>query len=201
MAEISERSVAKAIESYEEGSVNKDEIFEWAKQLQLLQEEVSELAVELFARYQPVATDLRFIKSSMEIAYGFARFGGYAHDIVDIISTMGSVSHCDKRAVLEVSQIAIKMTRMSVLALQTADKDAADKLYEMDETVEALYRKFLREAITPHGKRGSNKLYADPRCYVSGLLILRYLERISDHACSIASAVKYIATGTPARRL
>ena len=194
------RSVSKAIESYEQGTVAKEEIFEWAEQLGMLQEEVSELAVELIARYQPVATDLRFIKSSMEIAYGFSRFGGYAHDIVDIISTMGSVSHCDKKPVLEASKIAIEMTRISVMALQTRDKDAAEKLQLMDKTVDSLYRKFLRETITPQTKKASRKL-SDPRCYVSGLLILRYLERIADHACTIGYSVRYIVTGSSGPRL
>lgn len=51
----------------------------------MLQDEVSELAVELIARYQPVATDLRFIKSCMEVAYGFSRFGRYAFDISEVL--------------------------------------------------------------------------------------------------------------------
>jgi phosphate transport system protein len=33
------------------------------------------------------------------------------------------------------------------------------------------------------------------RCYISALLILRYLERISDHACYIGDSVYYIVTG------
>jgi alkanesulfonate monooxygenase SsuD/methylene tetrahydromethanopterin reductase-like flavin-dependent oxidoreductase (luciferase family) len=36
----------------------------------LLQDEIADLAIELIARYQPVATDLRVIRSSMAIAIG-----------------------------------------------------------------------------------------------------------------------------------
>lgn len=197
MSEISERSVITAIESYEKGTSVKKTIFDWSEQLRVLQDEVSDLAIELIARYQPVATDLRFIRSCMEIAYGFSRFGRYAYDIVDVLETMGAVGDCDKSAVLEMSTTARKMIRLSVQALHSRDKNAAEQLYKMDDTVDALYRKYLREALTPHSAKDS---YTDPRCYVSALLILRYLERIADHACYIADSIHYIATGESSPR-
>ncbi len=39
----------------------------------------------MIARYQPVASDLRVIKSSMKIAYDLARLGRYAYDIVQVL--------------------------------------------------------------------------------------------------------------------
>jgi phosphate transport system protein len=200
MANLSVRSVDSAIESYEKGVGSKQQIFEWSEQLRVLQDEVAELAMELIARYQPVASDLRFIRSCMEISYGFSRFGRYAYDIMDIIGTMGSISHCDKAPVLEMAGTAREMIHMSVQALQTKDKDAAKKLYEMDDTADALYRKHLREIITPTNEKDMNEMLKDPRCYLSMLLILRYLERIADHACYIGDSVHYIVTGASSPR-
>jgi phosphate transport system protein len=200
MADLSVRSVDGAIESYEKGVGSKQQIFEWSEQLRVLQDEVAELAMELIARYQPVASDLRFVRSCMEISYGFSRFGRYAYDIMDIIGTMGSISHCDKAPVLEMAGTAREMIHMSVQALQTKDKDAAKKLYEMDDTVDALYRRYLREIITPDNKKDMNDMLKDPRCYLSMLLILRYLERIADHACYIGDSVHYIVTGLSSPR-
>ena len=68
--------------------------------LRVMQDEVADLTIELIARYQPVATDLRFIRSCMEIAYGFSRYGRYSFDIVEVLETIGSVSECEKGAVL-----------------------------------------------------------------------------------------------------
>jgi phosphate transport system protein len=200
MANLSVRSVDTAIDSYEKGTGSEQQIFEWSEQLRVLQDEVAELAMELIARYQPVATDLRFIRSCMEISYGFSRFGRYAYDIMDIIGTMGSISHCDKSSVLEMANTAREMIHMSIKALQTQDKNAAEKLYEMDDTVDALYRKYLREIITPTNKKEMKEMAKDPRCYLSTLLILRYMERIADHACYIGDSVHYIATGTSSPR-
>ncbi|HJS83110.1 MAG TPA: PhoU domain-containing protein, partial [Nitrososphaera sp.] len=116
MAKLSEHSVVTAIDSYAKGISSKKIIFEWSEQLRVLQDEVGDLAIELIARYQPVATDLRFIRSCMEIAYGFSRFGRYAYDIVDVLETMGSIGDCDKSAVLEMAATAREMIHMSVQA-------------------------------------------------------------------------------------
>ena len=198
MAKLSERAVFASIESYERGtSTIKKQIFEWSENLRLMQDEVSDLSIELIARYQPVATDLRFIRSCMEIAYDFSRFGRYSYDIVDVLETMGSISDCDKSYVLQMSNTVREMIHLSIEALQSRDRNAAQKLYEMDDTVDALYRKYVNEIINPQEHHNNKKEYMDKtlRCYISALLILRYLERISDHACYIGDSVYYIVTG------
>jgi phosphate transport system protein len=198
MAKLSESSVFDAIESYKSGTAIKKHIFDQSEKLRILQDEVADLAIELIARYQPVATDLRFIRSCMEISYGFSRFGRYSYDIVDVLETMGSINDCDKSAVLEMTSTVREMILLSVRSLQSRDKDTVQKLYEMDDTVDALYRKYLREVTSP--QTDPAKKSAHLRCYISALLILRYLERISDHACYIGDSVYYITTGSSSPR-
>ena len=73
----------------------------------------------------------------------------------------------------------------------------------MDDTVDTQYKKYLRDLITPSSQvqeKSTERILTDgdnnnPRCYISALLILRYLERISDHACYIGDSVHYIVTG------
>ncbi len=137
----------------------------------------------------------------MEISYGFSRFGRYPYDIVEVLETMGYIFDCDKAAVLEMAKKVREMILLSVAALQSRDKNAASKLYEMDDTVDALYWKYLRKVITPSkNEEDENKLEEKTevmirRCHASALLILRYLERISDHACYVGDSVNYIVTG------
>ena len=85
MANLAQESVMKAIQAYAKGERITKEALNRAQQLSMLAAEVEELGVELLARYQPVATDLRFIKSCLEIAYGFSRFGRYAYDIAQVL--------------------------------------------------------------------------------------------------------------------
>ena len=197
MAKLSEQSVFASIESYDKGTKIKKQIFEWSERLRVLQDESSDLAIELIARYQPVATDLRFIRSCMEISYGFSRFGRYAYDIVDVLETLGYDKSCDKTAVLEMAKTVREMILLSVRGLEIRDNDASAKLYEMDDTVDALYRRYLREITA---RDGQNREKTDLRCYISVLLILRYLERISDHACYIGDSIRYSVTGISSPR-
>ncbi|MGE0242690.1 MAG: phosphate uptake regulator PhoU [Nitrososphaeraceae archaeon] len=199
MADLSEMCVLNAIESYEKGIVNKTQIFEWSEKLKISQSKVTDLATELIMRYQPVATDLRFVRSCMEIAYGFSRFGRYSYDIVEVLETMGSIHKCNKSHVMATSNLAFEMIRLSIDALRNKDEGTVSKLYDMDNSVDALYRNYLRDLITPKIDP-NDQLLKDPRCALSALLILRYLERIADHACSIGDSVYFIVTGQSSPR-
>jgi phosphate transport system protein len=133
----------------------------------------------------------------MEISYGFSRFGRYAYDIVDVLETLGYGKSCDKTAVLEMAKTVREMILLSVRGLEIRDNDASAKLYEMDDSVDALYRRYLREIIARDGQAGEK---TDLRCCISVLLILRYLERISDHACYIGDSIRYSTTGISSPR-
>lgn len=181
------------MESYIKGDVNKEEMFEFAKKLRVLQEEVSDLAFELIARYQPVATDLRYIRSCLEVSYVLSRFGGYGYEIVEVLDMIGSILECDKTVVTKAANVTSEMISLSVNALDFKNKETSDKLYDMDDIVDRIYRDYLREIVV--AKKESQDIYADPRCVISALHVLRYLERVADHACYIADSVSYIVTG------
>ena len=195
MSKISQICVSTVLESYTKGNVKKQEMFEWAEKLRTLQEEVSDLAFELIARYQPVATDLRYIRSCLEVSYVLSRFGGYGYEIVEVLDMIGSISECDKKVVTEAAKVTSEMISLSVNALDFKDKQASDKLYDMDDTVDNIYREYLRDIVT--AKKDLKNIYADPRCVIAALHVLRYLERVADHACYIADSVSYIVTGKP----
>src|SRR5918995_7138377 len=124
MSKISKICVSTVMESYTKDDVKKREMLEFAETLRVLQEEVSDLAFELIARYQPVATDLRYIRSSLEISYVLARFGGYGYEIVEVLDMMGSISECDKTVVTEAAKVTSEMISLSVSALDFKDQQA-----------------------------------------------------------------------------
>ena len=192
MAGLSENSVSTAIDAYVEGKDLRERIYDWSEELRMLQDEVSELAVEIIARYQPVASDLRFIKSCMEVAYGFSRFGRYAHDISDVFGIFGDLSTCDKTAIRRVGDQAKEMIRLSIKAFTERNVEMASKLTKMDDVVDNAYLDFV--------KRSATRPDSDMKCMVSGTLILRYLERIADHATYVGESVAYIVSGERAAR-
>lgn len=195
MGRLSEELVNIALESYEKGTMLRSQIFEGSEKLRFLQIEVTDFATELIARYQPVSRDLRLIQSFMDAAYGFSRFGRYAYDIAEVLEAIGPLQNCDKSQVISMENTVKEMIQLSLSSLEKLDKDASQKLYMMDDSVDSMFRNYLKKALTQTKKRGF-----EPRCYASTLLILRYLERISDHACYIGDSVHYVVTGDPSPR-
>lgn len=193
MASLSERSVATSIEAYNDGRKKPaEEVHKWSEELRLLQDEVSDLATEMIARYQPVATDLRYIRACMEIAYGFSRFGRYAYDIAEVLEMFGDISKCDHGTVNETAKVTKEMIRMSIEAFAKKDLELARSIGKMDDFVDEKYRTFINGIIND-GK-------TETRCIMSATLILRYLERIADHSSYIGDSVVYIVTGQRAPR-
>src|SRR5829696_1983521 len=134
----------------------------------------------------------------MEIAYIFFRFGRYSYDIADVLESMGSVAECDKSAFLEMATITREMVLLSVKSLQPEIEMLQDD--SMNWLIKLMhYRKYLNEAISTPTNLQKQEQTPEPRCYISALLILSYLERISDHACYVGDSVHYIVTGTPGR--
>jgi phosphate transport system protein len=201
MGHLSEDLVNSALESYEKGltyekgMMLRSQIFEGSEKLRFLQIEVTDFATELIARYQPVAKDLRFIQSFMDAAYGFSRFGRYAYDIAEVLETIGPIPKCDKSEVTMMAKTAKEMIQLSVKSLEKLDKNASQKLYMMDDSVDSIFRNYLKKTLTQTKKRNF-----EPKCYISAILILRYLERISDHACYIGDCVNYVVTGDASPR-
>jgi len=186
MGTLSQQSVATAMEAYKLGK-NLDEVNRWSNKLKELDDQVSELAIELLARFQPVASDLRYIKACMEISYGFYRYGRYAHDIMEVLETFGDLRKCDHQVIESTAEKVKEMISFSVEAFSDKNVELARKITGMDDYVDDAYRDYIRKLMK------SRKV--DLRCALSETLILRYLERIADHAVYIGNSVIFIVKG------
>lgn len=166
--------------------VEKD-LYGYAKKLRDLYEEVCDIATELLARYQPVAKDLRYIRSCINISYDILRMGRYAFEITRSSRMLGALLECDLTPISEASGIIEQMLRNSLVALKKLDVDAAREVKNMDEKIDEIYRDRLR-AITLE-RDGSRE------CDVAIVLTLRNMERIADHATYVCDSVEYIVYG------
>jgi phosphate transport system protein len=188
MADLAERTVEASISAAAQGERLDAQVRVWSNVLQGRYDDVEEKAVELIARYQPVASDLRVIKSNMKIAYDLARLGRYAYDIVQVLDLIDGGKAADRAFLERMSEKVLGMMRLSFTTLRTRDAQTARRLIEMDNEVDSLYRGYLKGLI------GNPNLKAAEG--VSTALIARHLERIADHAWYIAQSVSYMVTGT-----
>jgi phosphate transport system protein len=188
MADLAERTVEASLSSTAQGGKIDAQVRVWSNELQGRYDDVEEKAVELIARYQPVASDLRVIKSDMKIAYDLARLGRYAYDIVQVLDLIDGGKAADRAFLEQMSEKVLDMMKLSFKTLRTHDVDVARQLIEMDNGVDSLYRDYLRRLITNANLKAAEA--------VSTALVARHLERIADHAWYIAQSVSYMVTGT-----
>jgi phosphate transport system protein len=84
MGELTYQILDISINGYLEGKSVEPEVRELSDLLVAMGNKVEDQTFQLIARFQPVASDLRAIKSYMKIGNDFARYGRYALDIAVI---------------------------------------------------------------------------------------------------------------------
>jgi phosphate transport system protein len=188
MGDVAEKTVRTAITGFMEGKDVSGDVRELSELLLTMTVGVEDKAFELMIRYQPVASDLRIINSYMKIAYDFERFGRYAWDIS---LTQQKFAYSEKCAyswsfMEKLAERVALMVRTSIQALRNNDGEMAKSLAKIENEVDDIYSTYLdRLSKAPPGTK----------CIICTVLVVRYLERIADHATYVGEAIHYIATG------
>jgi len=187
MAELAERTVKASVEAYMQGASIDIQIRAWSDALRSLHDSLEEKAIELIARYQPVATDLRAIKSSMKIAYDLSRFGRYALDISTLLGILNRNPEPINGMVAEMGKKTLESLHTGIEILGTRNFELMSKLTDLESEIDKMYKTYLRNMVeTPPKKIQS---------LISNVLVFRHLERIADHACYIAEETYYMVYG------
>jgi phosphate transport system protein len=190
MAESTEKTIALSFDCSTRGLDQFDKVRVYSETLISSSEELEEKATELLARYQPVASDLRKIRSYMKIAYDLARCGRYAWDISFIYKRFNiSYSECTLPWLPLKSMMdqVEKMINTCIAAIKSTDLNLVERIGEIERGIDKLYIESL------------NKLVEQPpiktKCVVADLLFIRHLERIADHCAYIGESITYLVTG------
>ncbi|MEM2946820.1 MAG: phosphate signaling complex protein PhoU [Candidatus Bathyarchaeia archaeon] len=190
MGELAYHIVLMAITECIENRQAYNEIREMSDALVSMADRVEDKAFELIARYQPVASDLRTIKSYMKIAYDFARFGRYALDMSYTNQKLGGIRNCETWIISHIKEMGektLKMIGLSITSLRSHNAQLAEKVTQTEREIDKMYFDFLDKLI--------EKANNTTKCIISSVLTVRYLERIADHATYICESIIYIATG------
>ena len=177
--------VSLAIDSYLDGTNTKDKVLEISNSIRTKYYEVEDLTFDMLLKYQPVADDFRMIRSSTEISYAFSRFGRYAYDITQVRDLFGDVSECTNASLIESTKKVKHMIKEAVLSFAELDVRKAIKIREDEKIIDKIYKERLPKLIESN----------NTKCALAEALLLRYLERIGDHAVFMSDAINYIVTG------
>jgi phosphate transport system protein len=190
MGNVAEKAVAISVRGFVGGKDVSKDVHEISEILIGNTVEVEEKAFGLIAKYQPVASDLRIINSYMKVAYDFERYGRYAWDISFISTRFSGLSTCDKWVFEYIGKMAEKvfqMVRISINSVKSLDTELVKAMTKTEQEVDNMYFEYLGKLVEEAGVTNE--------CTISSVLVVRYLERIADHATHIMEGVVYIATG------
>ena len=179
-----------SLRGYLDGKSVQTEVREMSDMLIAMANKVEDQTFQLIARFQPVASDLRAIKSYMKISNDFARYGRYALDISTINDQLNGLKECEqwvREYISEMSDKVLSMVSISVNALKAYDIELAKTITKTEREVDQMYLTFINKI--------ANMKQTEGRCILSSAFVTRYLERIADHAVYICESIVYVAAG------
>ncbi len=158
-----------------------------------MQRDIEHRCMTLLLRQQPVAGDLRRISTAMKIVTDIERIGDHAADIAEIIPHLAASRRAGDPAVsdaIRMGQKAHKMLLDALGALTGEDEPAAQKVIAADDEVDYDFNAIKRTLAA--------EIAADPAkvdAALDLLMVIKYLERIGDHAVNLAEWVEFVRTG------
>ncbi|MCX5692735.1 MAG: phosphate signaling complex protein PhoU [Candidatus Omnitrophica bacterium] len=190
MGAFAEEAIYKSIEALK----NKDgklaeNVIENDNNIDRLELAIDEKCIDLIARYQPMAKDLRFITTGMKINAELERIADIAVDIAQ--RTLELVNKPLLKPLVDIpklTSIAQNMVKMSIDSFIKSDIELAKKVLLSDPEANNLRDIIQKELIEDYMAKDSSSA---PRA-VQLLLIARFLERICDHTTNIAEDVIYM---------
>jgi phosphate transport system protein len=192
MGGLAERQVADATRAL----VRRDttlaaEVVSRDAQIDALEREIEAFCVRLLALRQPMAADLRVVIAAMKASNDIERIGDYAANaakraiVLASLPSIGSLNGFERMAHLVQENLKAAMD-----AFVNDDAEAAQRVWEADEPVDAIYNGIFRELLT--------FMMEDPRNISAAthmLFIAKNLERIGDHTTNIAERIFYAVRG------
>ena len=157
-----------------------------------LEIEVEQLAIELLALQQPMGRDLRFIIGAIKISSDLERVGDHAVNIAQSALRLAALPPSIAPAP-EIEDMARRARRMLGDALDAfirADGALGRDVCKADDHVDALHNSMFRILLT--------HMMADARTInpaLELLLVSRNLERVADLATNIGEDAVYLAEG------
>lgn len=157
-----------------------------------LEIEIDEFAIQLIATQQPVAKDLRKIISAIKIASDLERIADLSVNIAKVTKRLeGQKLVKPLIDIPNMIETAKKMLRIGIDSYINEDVEMAKSLAEMDDTIDHTYKMILNELI--------ELMVEDNAIINQGQLLgfaARYIERVGDHITNIGESVIYLVTGT-----
>lgn len=196
MGGLAEEALSAAIDALLEGDrLQAERGRDLDEEIDRLERVIDERCLKILALHQPAASELRFVTMAMRLATDLERVGGLARNLAKRAAAL-SVDEAPT-SYAEIPKLTGRVRQMMSSALDAfvdRDVDLAWDVLRRDDEVDAMHRDIQGEL---------QRLMEQERIAISQGLVLLFvvkdLERIADHATSIAEGVIFMVRGRDAR--
>lgn len=163
------------------------------KAIDALEERINDESARLIALRAPTASDLRTVLSVMKIAASLERVADYAKNMAKRAHVLGQMAAVGGSggSLRRMAKAVAEMLGHALDAYIHRDVALAEDVRNRDKEIDQMYNALFREFLT--------HMMEDPRNITACMhlhFIAKNIERMGDHATSIAEQVIYLVTGS-----
>ena len=167
------------------------EVFQNDDVIDDLEQKIEKKCLNLIARQQPLAKDLRTISTALKIITDMERIADHSADIAEITIRLANQKYIKPLIdIPKMAELAKQMVNKSIDAYVKQDMKLAEEVCASDDAVDDLFFKIILELV--------NLMKNDPQTIdqaINFMFIAKYLERMADHATNIGEWVVFNVTG------
>ena len=168
-----------------------EEVITFDEKVDQIQHDLDARIIDIIARQQPVATDLRALITALRMSADLERMGDLAHHVAKV----ARLRHPDSAVPLELQttlqrmgHVAENIARKVGTVIETRDTALALEVEKDDDEMDNLHRDLISVLTSAQWTAGVDSA-------IDLTLLGRYYERFADHAGSVARRVYYLVTG------
>lgn len=197
MGEFARQAIADSVEALKNrDKARAQNVIDTDNKIDELELAIDEKCIDLIARYQPVATDLRFITAGIKLNLELERIADLAVDIAQrVLELVDKPLLKPLIDIPKLSAVAQNMVRNAIDSFVKKDIALAKLVVASDTEADNLRNKICAELLNDYMSRDAGTAARA----VSLLLVTRHLERICDHASNIAEDIIYMVAGQTIR--
>lgn len=147
--------------------------------------------IDIIARQQPVASDLRALVTALRMSADLERMGDMSHHVAKITRLRHPDAAIPNELIATFKQMgeaAEKIARKTGSVIASRDTEVALQIEKDDDEMDKLHRDLIGTLVEPTWKHGVETA-------IDLTLLGRYYERYADHAVSVSRRVYYLVTG------